>query len=54
MCLETNFLQKLGFGQVDSWTVEEIADSGSEYFHRSLGFQPMQGHIPMIHKGGTK
>jgi len=29
-----------------------IAEPGSEHFYRSLGFQPMQGHIPMIYKGG--
>lgn len=29
-----------------------IAEPGSEHFYRKLGFQPMQGHIPMIYKGG--
>ncbi len=30
-----------------------IAEPGSEHFYQSLGFQPMQGHIPMIYKGGN-
>lgn len=30
-----------------------IAEPGSDHFYRELGFQPMQGHIPMIYKGGN-
>jgi GNAT superfamily N-acetyltransferase len=29
-----------------------IAEPGSGNFYQSLGFQPMQGHTPMIYKGG--
>lgn len=29
-----------------------IAEPRSENFYQSLGFQPMQGHTPMIYKGG--
>ena len=29
-----------------------IAQPGSEQFYRELGFQPMQGHTPMLYKGG--
>lgn len=29
-----------------------IAQPGSEHFYRELGFQPMQGHTPMLYKGG--
>ncbi len=30
-----------------------IAEPGSENFYRDLGFKVMQGHLPMLYKGGT-
>jgi aralkylamine N-acetyltransferase len=29
-----------------------IAQPGTDAFYRSLGFEPMAGHIPMLYHGG--
>jgi len=28
-----------------------IAEPGSEHFYQPLGFEPMQGHVPLIYRG---
>ena len=36
-----------------SW-IGLIAQPGSDAFYRSLGFEPMAGHVPMLYHGGRK
>ncbi len=35
-----------------SW-IALIAEPGSEPFYRTLGFFPMEGHVPLIYRGGS-
>jgi GNAT superfamily N-acetyltransferase len=30
-----------------------IAEPGTEQFYQPLGFRPMEGHVPLIHRGDT-
>ena len=35
-----------------SW-IALVAEPGSEQFYQGLGFSPMEGHIPLIYRGGS-